>query len=151
MKTKEEIEEIINLAIKELIEKDKYLLEVNINERTITHRLAIYLEQYFENWNVDCEYNRNHEDIKKLKNYLKTTTTDDTEAKTVFPDIIVHKRGTNENNLLVIEVKKSSNNEDREKDINKLKAFKKELKYEYAVFIEIGVLDNVEWYDHDFI
>jgi len=135
---------IINSVLQELIEKDSDILEININERTISHRFAVYLEKHFNGWSVDCEYNRDHDDKKTLDIFPGSTETDDTEAKTVFPDIIVHQRRTNEN-LLVIEMKKSTNpsSDDREKDIKKLKAFKRELDYQFAIFIDIGVGDSV--------
>lgn len=140
-----EIEKIINNILQELIEKDSDILQININERTISHRFAVYLEKYFDDsWSVDCEYNRDHDDKKTLDIFPSSTETNDTEGKTVFPDIIVHKRKTNEN-LLVIEMKKSTNtsNNDRAKDIKKLEAFKRELNYQFAIFIDIGVDDCV--------
>jgi hypothetical protein len=141
---KNEVSDIIYSAMTELVENDRDILEININERTISHRLAIYLEKYFDGWSVDCEYNRDHDDKKTLHIFPERTLTNDTEANTVFPDIIVHERRTNKN-LLVIEIKKSSNNNEteRSKDIEKLKAFKRELGYMFAVFIDIGVVEKV--------
>ena len=68
--------------------------------------------------------------------------------RSVYPDIIVHKRGSNANNLLVMEIKKSSSNLSREFDIQKLKAYTRNefkedvLKYKYGVLVEIGVCDK---------
>lgn len=62
---------------------------------------------------------------------------DDTIAKTVFPDIIVHRRGT-DRNLLVIEVKKSSNGLDETYDLMKLVAFREQMGYRHAAFIRVG-------------
>jgi hypothetical protein len=70
------------------------------NERSITHHLAIYLQQEFDCWNVDVEYNRDDHDIKRLRDLR------DVPSDAVYPDIIVHRRGTNYDNFLVIEVKK---------------------------------------------
>lgn len=135
---------IINSVLQELIEKDSDILKIDINERTISHRFAVYLEKYFEGWSVDCEYNRDHDDKKTLDIFPTETKTDDTKARTVFPDIIVHQRRTNKN-LLVIEMKKTTNtnSDDRDKDTKKLRAFKRELNYQYAVFIDIGVDDDI--------
>ena len=47
-------DEIIALSCK----NTEFLLEKNLNERTITHKLANYFEKYFSNYDVDCEYNR---------------------------------------------------------------------------------------------
>lgn len=67
----------------------------------------------------------------------------DLNATTVFPDIIVHKRGTGRN-LVVIEVKKSTNRESDDWDLAKLKAFKSELHYDVAMFFRfrIGAKDG---------
>ena len=51
-----------------LFEKDRYLFINNVNERSISHMLAFYLKFQFKNWDVDCEYNKNHEDPKRIKN-----------------------------------------------------------------------------------
>jgi len=54
-------------AISCLLEIDSYLLEIDVNERTITHRLAMYLQEEFEDWDVDCEYNRYIYQVKQIK------------------------------------------------------------------------------------
>ena len=38
-----------------------------MNERSIAHKFATYLEDEFQGWDVDCEYNRNLEKQKRLK------------------------------------------------------------------------------------
>ena len=118
----------LNSAIERLIENDRYLLETDVNERSISHRLALYLQEAFPDWDVDCEYNRNLKNIKSLEVPTSNVSWDDTEAKTVYPDIIIHHRGIQEN-LLVIEIKK---NNCSQFDRKKLYAFKHELKYQYA-------------------
>ena len=92
--TKEEIERKVNSCLQILRERDKYLLDNNLNERTITHKLATYLQEEFPDLNVDCEYNRLENIVKTLRLPRDRVNWDDTEAKTVFPDIIIHKRGT---------------------------------------------------------
>lgn len=133
---KDEISIALNGAFQKLLERDIHLLEINANERSISHRFAIYLEPYFAEWDVDCEYNRNHDDIKRLRLEQRIPSDDDLDAVTVFPDIIVHRRSTDEN-LLVIEMKKSTSSEDDGYDLKKLSAFKKELSYKYAVFMRL--------------
>jgi Holliday junction resolvase len=74
----------------------------------------------------------------------------DTEAITVFPDIIVHKRGTDEN-LLVIEMKKTTSKKtDTTYDLGKLNAFKSQLGYQFAIFIKLQTdgkagIDEIQW------
>lgn len=124
----------INTALDELLNRDSYLLKNNVNERSVSHRLAMYLQSQFPDWHVDCEYNRNHDDVKRLELDVRVTTDLDLDAVTVFPDIIVHRRATDEN-LLVIEIKKSTSRESSDYDLKKLNAFKKELGYQFAIFV----------------
>jgi len=55
---KNEIERKVKSCLQILREQDKYLLDNDLNERTITHKLATYLQEEFQEFNVDCEYNR---------------------------------------------------------------------------------------------
>jgi hypothetical protein len=89
-------------------------------------------------YHVDCEYNRDGFDVKRLELSQREATDSDIEAVTVFPDIVIHLRGTNEHNLLVIEIKKASSSISSAYDIKKLKAFHHELHYKYAVHVIIG-------------
>ena len=97
----------VKAALYEFFCKDRGLLELNVNERSISHKLAEYLQPQFEGLQVDCEYNRREGEVKRL-NCLQPeeTRSDDRDAKTVYPDIIVHRRGNDDSNLLVIELKK---------------------------------------------
>lgn len=124
-------------AVESLLRGDGYLLEHDANERSITHRLAMHLVPEFDGWNVDCEYNRDGHEPKRLNLPRRHAVADDDEhATTVFPDIIVHRRGTQQN-LLVIEAKKSTNPDDGAFDRRKLRAFADpaQLGYQFAVFV----------------
>ena len=108
---------------------------MNANERSITHKLAEHLQREFPEWHVDCEYNRLGRDTKRLQLDVGELKPDDIEAKTVFPDIIVHRRMTHKN-LLVIEVKKASGQANTG-DIKKLKCFTKVLEYQYQYGLKL--------------
>lgn len=97
-----QINNIMNKAILNLKEKDIFLLENDANEEAISHRLAIYIENHVEGWHVDCEYNRKGLEPKRIK----AKTGININEKLVYPDIIVHRRNSNEN-LLAIEIKKN--------------------------------------------
>lgn len=133
-------------ALQEIIENDKFLLEIDVNERCLTHRLAVYLEKLFPAYNVDCEYNREGFEPKKIKLPVDNIQSDDIEAITVYPDICIHKRGTNEN-LVIIEAKKQSINHSRDK--KKLIAYKKQLGYKYSflVVFPIGTTFQIDRLD----
>jgi len=131
---RQEVERKLAAAIKELVQEDKSLIGSDVNERSISHKLAEYLQKQFTDWKVDCEYNRYGHMVKKLILPSKTDTSD-IHARTVYPDIIVHHRGPMGENLLVIEMKKESNPEGPDYDKTKLRAFMDELDYQYAVTI----------------
>ena len=147
-----EVGEGILAAVGSLLDRDTYLLMVDANERSISHRLAMYLEREFPDFNIDCEYNRDGIEPKRLPALDLHPDSGDTDAKTVFPDIIVHRRGTNDDNLLVVEIKKTSNGDEREHDRRKLRGYKSILRYRYALFLELAVgaepgVAAVKWVD----
>lgn len=137
----------LNCSLRMLESEDEYLFRHNLNERTLTHKLAEYLQRHFDGWHVDCEYNRDGikdgEDQKKLVRLWDCKRSDDEDGCTVFPDVIVHQRGKtadNGGNLLVIEAKKlpsssSKENQRCERDKLKLRLYRRELKYQHTAFV----------------
>jgi hypothetical protein len=127
-------------AVKRLLEEDHLLFAINVNERTIMHRFARLLEDAFDGYDIDCEYNRKgFNDTKWVEDYPKKASTRDTKGTTAFPDIIIHHRTVDLANLLVIELKKSCNPEKDSTDKDKLEELVEGSQYEYRVgmFIEI--------------
>jgi hypothetical protein len=104
----------LDAALKNLETHDAHLFTVDANERSITHHLAKYLELEIRKFpslselHVDAEYNRDGETPKILAKKCEQVAVVDTKAKTIFPDIIIHKRGSNDHNVLVVEAKKIS-------------------------------------------
>lgn len=141
-----QIEQRVVHAADCVLEHDSYLLACDANERSITHKFAEHLQREFTEWNVDCEYNRDHHDPKRLALPSRSDiNSDDLHAKTVFPDIIIHRRGTDKN-LVVIEVKKSTNPESDEWDMKKLSAFREQLGYRVALFFRFRTASmDFEW------
>jgi len=86
----------VRQAVQQLLWRDRYLLEIDIREEAVSHCLAIYLGHLFPLHDVDCEYDKS---VEGHKHNLIT-------GRDIRPDIIVHRRGNNDRNLLVIEVKK---------------------------------------------
>jgi hypothetical protein len=94
-------------AINEMLSENPPLL-AGASERSFAHRIAVHMEPLFNEWNIDCEYNRHG----LLTKNLEGVRVCDPQRRTdrIYPDIIVHKRTNagqyNEgDNLLVIEVK----------------------------------------------
>ena len=123
-------------ALSALLRNDYDLLIMNANERSITFRFAMYLQSQFPDWTVDCEFNRDGVDPKKLEHMDLYPDSEDDEAKTVFPDVIVHRRGTKQNHL-ALEFKKSTSHVDRQIDLKKLLGYKQQLCYAHALFVEV--------------
>jgi hypothetical protein len=165
-----EIKDRIGIALSIVLKNDAYLLQKDINERTIAHKLATYLQYTFPKYHVDCEYNGNvlRDNEKKyislLKEELQTLgllkpkeeiIDKEIIERLVYPDIVIHKRGTTEN-LCIIEIKKSTSKIPSKYDELKLKCYTSSdngngLKYNLGVFIKFlaGVSTptyNLKWY-----
>ena len=100
----------------------------------------MYLQAVFPEFDVDCEYNRDGIEPKRLGHFGLGPNEEDSDAKTVFPDVVIHQRGRPEN-YLVIEFKKSSSMVDHEVDLRKLRGYKEDryLRYQYALFLLLNV------------
>jgi len=157
-------------CVLQLVHKDAYLLHNDISERAISHRLAVYLTPQFNDFDVDCEYNGNI-DADNGRKYIYILNArakalglrdinggdDETTYRGVYPDIIVHKRGKNgaENNLLIIEIKKSSSLVNGDWDAEKLSRFtsseyENRFDYRFGAFVMFNVGERIgftiEWY-----
>ncbi|UTB31562.1 MAG: hypothetical protein NKF70_08405 [Methanobacterium sp. ERen5] len=157
-----ELRSKVHMAINMLLKNDSFLLINDTNERSISHKLGEYLQHEFPGWNVDCEYNRiRGSDIKKIEDWKirfinEELNPEDTNAKTVYPDIIIHQRN-NKNNLLVIEIKKSTNRDEGKLDIEKIKMFMEDnrgLNYKYGLFINFEVkrrcgIKTLKWFPNE--
>ena len=107
-------------ALQEFYARETYLMERDLGERALTHRLAVHIEGQFSGWEVDCEYDRLGERTLRLP-HGTVVSTDDHLGKSIYPDIVVHQREI-PNNLLAIEVRKASNHQPIEHDAHKLQA-----------------------------
>jgi hypothetical protein len=107
-------------ALQEFFAHESYLLQHDLGERALTHRLAVHLEKHFSGWEVDCDFDRLGERTMKLP-HGSIVSTDDHFGKSVYPDIVVHQRDI-PNNLLAIELRKATNHQPIEHDQHKLRA-----------------------------
>jgi len=142
------VELAIQIAQDQLWKQDQSLLILDAHERSICFRLAVYLAEQFPEFDVDCEYNRNHAEESYQKRVRNTELIDFVERQRprlgnedglmILPDIIVHIRDK-PMNLLVVEAKKISSQIPEDKDLLKLQALKEELGYRFARFIKFDV------------
>jgi hypothetical protein len=142
--------EIAASAIETFLTSEPDLLTLDVNERSLTARLAMHIQHRFPEWHVDCEYNRLEEGVKRLPR-SEETRSDDRQGRTIYPDIIVHRRGERAN-LLVIEVKKHDN-DDTERDLQKLTGLTSvdgDYGYRHGIHLVIdcsrGIISNVNVY-----
>ena len=141
--TDKEIKKQVNVAIKILFKKDRFLLKNKVNERAVAHKLAEYFQQLFPAWHVDCEYNKKRLESKELGGINECDEQKRTDR--VYPDIIIHQRNT-DSNLLVIEIKTIRNEEAC--DIQKLKLFTNQTgdyRYQLGLFIKFNQLLKPEF------
>lgn len=138
----DDVKEKLKTALDKLYRMDGSLLAWHCSERAIVFRLSMYLAQVFEaeGLDVDCEYNRSRKSLKSLRGRACN-----------FPDVIVHRRGTNDNNVLVVEVKTAFHVKDEglERDACKLRGFTCEPPYFYrhgahAYLAAVGC--GIAWY-----
>lgn len=154
--TKDDAIKILVFAKQQFLLRDKSLLKIDAHERSLTHKFAEYLqiaiEKYFEGEkiNVDCEYNRDGKDSKKIYEITnivgEKVNTDSLISITVYPDIIVHKRGPKGPNHIVIEAKKDPNKTEIKLDREKLIRTRRLYHYNFAVFLEFDtVKESINW------
>lgn len=132
----QEIEiELLSKALDLLYSNDQYLISNEasqyVGERCIAHKLGGYLSNLISEYDVDCEFNRDLDTVKKMGGHK------------IIPDIIIHKRGNNDDNLIVIEVKPWWNDK-REGFINDEKKLKyltncnNQYRYKYGLSLIIN-------------
>ena len=107
-------------ALHEFYAHETFLLEKDLGERTLAHRLAVHMEKQFSGWEVDCDYDKLGERTLRLP-HGTIVSTDDHFGKSVYPDIVVHQREI-PNNLLAVELRKANNHQPPEHDHHKLRA-----------------------------
>lgn len=151
------IRDAVNQALQELYDKDIYLINNeprdkgedanHVSERGIVFRFGIYLHNICSSseslrfYDIDVEYNRNAYDIKHLPSFPNGT----------YPDLIVHKRGDNEHNLLIAEFKTWWNSS-RTADQKKIKEFMSrngEYRYKFGLSLLLNKKSaQLEWFHH---
>ena len=162
------MKDIVIAAVKSFIDNDSELLDLAAHEQAISHRIGVYLENSFKiddtTIRVDCEYNKHLDEPKKINIYdldqdlcevcgcasCRAVIRGDAREileKGFRPDILLHTRGTDVNNLIAIEIKK---NKECPFDEAKLKALTKsreeDCEYAYALGAFIWFVEKKLFY-----
>ena len=146
----DEARNYLDRATARVVAEDRHLLEVNVSEWCIAARLAMYLREYFWDFDVDVEYNRDGDEVKRLHDVVRDCPRDRDDGHPVLPDVIVHRRGLRDSNLLVIEMKKDPGKRGTDCDRRRIKAFMKELDYKFGALVVCKTggesVISVKWY-----
>lgn len=141
---------LLNGALEELYAKDSVLFDYETEEKTVAERcicfrLGLYLHAHMEQCpglagaDLDFEYNRNFAHPKGM--FHQTEAGIRQKIKDAIPDFIIHQRGSNGENLLVMEIKKGKPSKtDRKNDEEKLGYFTdpgQEYQYRYGFYVEL--------------
>jgi len=134
---------IITQVIQKVQINDELLIQKEMEWAT-AHRIAVYLEEYFPGWNIDCEYN---------KVGIGINSKHDSTGSHKRPDIVIHKRELieKENNLLVIEIKmKSGDISDEQKlvDFTSMPNDKRPFQYQFGLKISFLPQLILKWYQN---
>jgi hypothetical protein len=114
-------------------------LRTILSERCIAARLAMYLREEFIEHDVDVEYNRVGDVAKRrhgLPDECFRRRDRQIEAPVAVPALIVYRPGADGPNLLVIEMKKTSNPAGMNCDRLRVAAFREQLEYSFGALIE---------------
>jgi hypothetical protein len=128
------IKVVIQEAVATLQQEEATILAFDVGERTICACLAAILKRRLDDHSVHVEYNRHGIHPKEID--LPDSDGVPTSAR-IFPDIIAHQPGNDDANLLVIEVKKTTNPVVDDLDIAKLQQIKQQIGYKFAVFLRL--------------
>lgn len=145
------IEQLIDVLGKTLTmltkESGSLLAGNNSNERSIVFRLAIYMREQFAEMEkqgiyIDCEYNRQGEPgDSKMEN---PDLPHDTQTnRWIIPDIVLHERGNDINNIIYLEAKRCGyqTGNDAKKVLQQVIGTRK---YQYGVYIYKLNQKNIE-------
>lgn len=142
----EEILSLIKASLNDFYIYDSELFnypteDAAVCERSMVFHIGTYIKKRiectsFDCFNVDVEYNRNFDHPKSM--YKETL--EKTIQKNTYPDLIIHKRKSNKNNLLIVEFKKgeSAARKGEIDDREKLEYFTNEngpYKYQYGLWV----------------
>lgn len=140
--SKKEIENLIDIvhtSINHLYEKDSSLFQVRVHERSIAFKFGVYFQELineseFESLDLDFEYNKRENDNKITPSRPNGS----------YPDMVLHRRGTQDQNKLIIEFKCSWNRTLRHQDFIKLQEYTDQnlqsgYYYGLGIFLEFGI------------
>ena len=146
-----EIKNKIKTCLQKLYQNDSILFERNkgkgLCERCVVFRFALYLQEEFSSYFVDCDFNSASVNGWPVSG-KPITNLDQTSTKR-FIDIIVHRRTFNQfSDFICFEIKKWNNNDRKTsaKDKNNLRILTSEYGYRYGFYLMLGkTREKTKW------
>lgn len=130
-------------AIKLVILEHWELSEYEVGERTITSQLFRYMSEHDAipgHLRVDHEYNRHEGATKTIRSQMENVDLDPQGERRIYPDLILHRRGDDLENWLVVEAKRGSSCDDL--DRIKVVALIEQYGYRWGVLLSLGMNDG---------
>ncbi len=142
----------LEVAVRKFNDNDSILLKYDVHECCIAARLAMYLQVEFPDHSVDIEYSRDGGIAPKR--LALPAQCGRKKHGVVRPDVIVHQRGPDGPNLLVLELKKSASRDPSQCDRNRIRAFRREFGYTFGatIFCQMRVtvgISRSRWFDNE--
>lgn len=142
-----EIKGAIASALERVYSQDFSLIERRAHERSIAFRFGLYFCEIIQftsfgddaELTIDFDYNRNGEGVKDMEGFSL--------SHGVYPDIILHRRGFNNKNVVAFEFKGywTADGRDEEKLMGFTHPTRNNYQYGLGAFIRFGeTLDNCE-------
>ncbi|HUW20419.1 MAG TPA: hypothetical protein VMW16_14065 [Sedimentisphaerales bacterium] len=139
-----DIESKIKECLQKLYERDSILFVRNngkgLCERCIVFRFALYLQETFSGYFVDCDFNSALVNGQQVSG-KPITQPDRRTSRNRLVDIIVHNRTLRQgNDFICFEIKKWNNYDKNasDKDKNNLKVLTREYGYRYGFYLIFG-------------
>lgn len=138
-----ELGSIVEEAVKNFNEKEKYLIENDLSERCMCARFALHLTKALQGtrygeYEVDVEYNRGADGYERAIKRL--------DDSMITVDLVVHKRGYDciygFDNLICLEMKKSKDRRGCNSDEHRLKSM---TSTKYGFNYKLGIMLVVDY------
>lgn len=137
--TEKRFKKMLSNALNKLYKKDKILITRGGMEQACVARVFYYLQKEIERselktYNLDCEYNKDGEGSKWVND---VHTGEQFKAR---PDMLLHKRGNNDNNIVIVEFKGWWNKSEYN-DVRKLEAFTDQngrYRYRLGIYVKLN-------------
>jgi hypothetical protein len=141
----------VSAALGDLLTHDRELLRLSAHELAMVHRFGVYLERRLQpaidqgQLAIDLDYDRHGTGPKLLPG-----RPDKCGQRRFRPDLVVHHRGDDDQNLLVVEWKKKATNGMRARLKGRVESLLREDSYHYLLGVIVDSHDDgVRWLAYD--